>query len=161
MRKQQDGSNDCALNHLCSMLASRDAYKKNQSIFFSSHQEGSHNRTIAFELAILVMSIPTEPWRRWYRLVGISRAYWKRSHLCSHVVSRHLQSLNIERLHNYQTWSVALSFLTNLVSRNVITCWSLVIKGLIREDLIWAHLRRMSWSSFKSKEDWASCLNNL
>lgn len=36
-----------------SLFASQDAYNKDQSICSSSHQEWSHNRIVAFELAIL------------------------------------------------------------------------------------------------------------
>lgn len=44
---------------------------------------------------------------------------------------------------------------------HLVACKPLITKGLLQEDLIRAHLKRMTWDFFKSQDDWKIYLKNL
>lgn len=98
--------------------------------------------------------IPEKHWRSGYRVresrlkkvIPSFPLYWLTPSYCRN------HPLNIPRM---LCFTLEIWFL-----EHIIACRLLVSRGLLQEDLIKAHLKRMTWKSFKCREEWTTYLDS-
>lgn len=160
--EQKGNANECTMKFLCDLFAGQDAYEKNSSAFWVTHEDWKRNRVLAIELAILGhILFPKNLTGVDVRLLQFREQIEQGHTFVPALLADTIRALCMVKA-NVATHLECCGYLLQVwFLEHLVACRPLVTKGLFQEDLIKAHLKRVSWDHFKNREDWDSYLENL
>lgn len=106
-------------------------------------------------------SISKKPWKRWCWIIRVSEQIEKVHTFVPALLADTFRALNIVRTIRSTYMEYCDSLLQVWFLEYIIVCRPLVTSGLLQEDFIQAHIRRMPWSLLKNREAQASNVENL
>lgn len=131
-------------------------------VFHSLHQKWGHNPILAFELAMMGhLMFPRGLDCLDTRLLILWEQIESGHTFAPALLVNTFRALNLARATRSPSLECCISLLQVWVLEHLIACWPLITRGLFQEDLIHAHIRRTSSSSFKSEANWTVYLKNL